>query len=158
MERNGFREELRQVTVFLQLSLRSVILSPLLHQIHQKGIIKSNPHSKEAGIKQESEYQGLPTWLISKEPTCTAGAAGDIGSRPESGRSHGGEHGNPLQYSCLESLMDRGAWQATIHGVPKSWTRLSDFHFQKKLRCLKGGKKEIHMINWILNIKNKFRK
>ena len=34
--------------------------------------------------------------------------------------------GNPLQYSCLENTMDRGAWQATIHGVPKSWTRLSD--------------------------------
>ena len=38
----------------------------------------------------------------------------------------GGEHGNPLQYSCLEDSMDRGAWRATVHEVPKGWTRLSD--------------------------------
>ena len=38
---------------------------------------------------------------------------------------HGEGNGNPLQYSCLETPMDRGAWQATVHGVPKSWTRLS---------------------------------
>ena len=47
----------------------------------------------------------------------------------ESGRSPGGGHGNPLQYSCLENPMDRGAWQATVHGVAKSWKRLSDFTF-----------------------------
>ena len=41
-----------------------------------------------------------------------------------SGRSPGGEHGNPLQYSCLENPMDRGAWQATDHGVTKSWIQL----------------------------------
>ena len=46
-----------------------------------------------------------------------------------SGRSHGEGHGNPLQYSCLENPMDRGAWQATVHGVAKSQTRLSDYHF-----------------------------
>ena len=43
-----------------------------------------------------------------------------------SGRSLGEGHGNPLQYSCLENLMDRRAWQGTVHGVTKSWTRLSD--------------------------------
>ena len=48
--------------------------------------------------------------------------AGDVGSIPESGSSPGGGHGNPLQYSCLENSMDRGAWQATVHGVVKSWT------------------------------------
>jgi len=50
---------------------------------------------------------------------------GDIrvsGSIPEWERSLGGGHGNPLQYSCLENLMDRGAWWATVHGVTKSWT------------------------------------
>ena len=51
-------------------------------------------------------------------------SAGDTGSIPESGRSPGGGHGNPLQYSYLENFMDRGAWQATIHGVAKSQTRL----------------------------------
>ena len=48
----------------------------------------------------------------------------DVGSIPGSGRSPGGEHGNPLQYSCLENPVDRGAWQATVHGVAKSQTRL----------------------------------
>ena len=53
----------------------------------------------------------------------------DAGSIPGSGRSLGGGPGNPLQYSGWENPMDRGAWQATVHGVTKSWTRLSDFHF-----------------------------
>ena len=53
--------------------------------------------------------------------------AGDLGSIPGSGRSPGEGNGNPLQYSCLENPMDGGAWWATVHGVAKSWTRLSDF-------------------------------
>ena len=51
--------------------------------------------------------------------------AGDVGSIPGTGRSPGGGNGNPLQYSCLENPMDRGAWQATVPGVTKSKTRLS---------------------------------
>ena len=53
--------------------------------------------------------------------------AGDLGSIPGLGRSPGEGNGNPLQYSCLENPTDRGAWQATVHGVAKSQTRLSDF-------------------------------
>ena len=53
--------------------------------------------------------------------------ARDLGSIPGSGRAPGEGNGNPLQYSCLENPMDRGAWQATVHGVTKSRTRLSDF-------------------------------
>ena len=49
----------------------------------------------------------------------------DSGSIPGSGRYPGRGNGNPLQYSCLENPMDRGAWQATVHGVAKSWTRLN---------------------------------
>ena len=49
----------------------------------------------------------------------------DAGLIPGSGRSPGGGNGNPLQYSCLENPMDRGAWWATVHGVTKSWTGLS---------------------------------
>ena len=49
----------------------------------------------------------------------------DAGSIPGLGRSPAGRHGNPLQYSCLENPMDRGAWQATVHGAAKSQTRLS---------------------------------
>ena len=54
-----------------------------------------------------------------------------MGSIPGLGRSPGGGHGNPLQYSCLENPTDRGAWWATVHCVKKSWTRRRDeyFHF-----------------------------
>ena len=55
--------------------------------------------------------------------------AGDLDSIPWLGRSPGEGNGYPLQYSCLENSMDRGAWRATVHGVTKSQTRLSDFHF-----------------------------
>ena len=56
---------------------------------------------------------------------------GDSGSIPRLrlGRSPGEGNGNPLQYSCLENPMDGGAWWAAVHGVAKSWTRLSDFTF-----------------------------
>ena len=61
--------------------------------------------------------------------------AGDPGSTPGLGRSPGERNGNPLQCSCLENPMGRGAWEATVHGVAKSWTRLSDFtsfHFKPR--------------------------
>ena len=60
-----------------------------------------------------------------KKPPSNAGDAGDSGLIPGSGRSHGEGNGNPLQYSCLESSIDRGAWWATVHGVAKGQTRLS---------------------------------
>ena len=55
--------------------------------------------------------------------------AGEPGSIPGSGRSPGEGNGNPLQYSCLENPMDRGAWLAAVHGVAKIQTRLRDFTF-----------------------------
>ena len=67
------------------------------------------------------KQMGFPQWLSSKESACNAG---DTGSIPRSGRSPGGRNGNPLQYSCLGNPMDRGAWQATVHGVAKSQIRL----------------------------------
>ena len=66
---------------------------------------------------------GFPGSSDSKESACNAG---DPDSIPGSGRSLGERNGNPLQCSCLENSMDRGAWQATVPGVAKSWTRLSD--------------------------------
>ena len=63
---------------------------------------------------------GFPGGSVGKESTCNAGDLGDMGSIPGSGRSLGGGHGNPLQYSCLENPMDRGAWWATAHRVAKS--------------------------------------
>ena len=50
---------------------------------------------------------------------------------PWVGKIPGGENGNPLQYSCLKNPMGRGAWQATVHGLTKSQTLLSDFHFRE---------------------------
>ena len=54
-----------------------------------------------------------------EKTACNAGAARDTGLIPGSGRSPGGGHGNPLQYSCLENPMDKGAWRAAVHGVTK---------------------------------------
>ena len=56
---------------------------------------------------------GFPGGAVVKNLPANAGDAGDTGSISGLGRSPGGGHGNPLQYSCLENLMDRGAWQAT---------------------------------------------
>ena len=63
---------------------------------------------------------------VVKNPSAFPGDAGDMGSIPRSGRSPGGGNGNPLQYSCLEDSMDREAWWATVQGVTKSQTRLSN--------------------------------
>ena len=60
--------------------------------------------------------------LMAKNPPVNAEDVRDAGSIPGLGRSPGGGHGTPLQYSCWENPMDRGAWQATVHGVVKSWT------------------------------------
>ena len=65
---------------------------------------------------------GLPRVLVVKNPPANAGDVRDMGSIPGLGRSLGQGHGNPLQYSCLENSMDRGAWQATVHRVAQSWT------------------------------------
>ena len=76
--------------------------------------------------------------VISHSPQCILGFprgsvvknlsanAGDSGSIPNLGRSPGGGNGHPLEYSCLEKPMDRGAWWATVHGVIKSQTQVSD--------------------------------
>ena len=72
------------------------------------------------------KQQGFPGGSEVKASACNAG---DPGLIPELGRSPGKGNGNPLQYSCLENPMEGGAWQATIHGVAKSQTQLSDLTF-----------------------------
>ena len=67
------------------------------------------------------DQKGFPGGSAGKESTCNAG---DLGLIPGSGRSPGEGNGNPLQYSCLENPMDRGAWWATVYGVSKSRTQL----------------------------------
>ena len=71
------------------------------------------------GRPMESLEKGFPGGSDDKESACNAG---DLGLIPGLGRFPGVENGNPLQYSCLENAMDRGAWQTTVHGVLKSQT------------------------------------
>ena len=78
-------------------------------------------------------YEGFPG---GSEVKASARNAGDMGLIPGWGRSPGEGIGNPLQYSCLENPMDGGAWRATVHGVAKSWTQLSDFTFTSTFRGL----------------------
>ena len=73
-----------------------------------------------------------------KKSACNAGATGDMGEILRLGRSPG-EGNNPLQCSCLENPLDRGAWQATVHGVAKSWTRPSNQHFDTLFSALGQG-------------------
>ena len=67
-------------------------------------------------------YWASQVALVVKNSTANAGDIRDVGSIPGSGRSPGGGHGNPPQYSCLESLMDREFWRATVRKVVKSQT------------------------------------
>ena len=75
-------------------------------------------------LKNKSTLVRASWWLSGEESACNAGATEDMGLIPESGRSPGGGHGIPLQYSCPENSKDRGAWWATVHRVAKSWTQL----------------------------------
>ena len=68
--------------------------------------------------------------LVVKNPPTNAGDVKETSSIPGSERSPGGGHGNPLQYSCLKNPIDRGAWQAMVHAVTKSWTQLKQLSMQ----------------------------
>ena len=78
-----------------------------------------------SSLEQDVLSVGLPWWFGSKESVCNAGDPGLIHG---SGRSPGGRNGDPLQYSCLENPMDRGAWQAAVHGVARSQTQLKQLN------------------------------
>ena len=97
---------------------------------------KTQEGSTSISIQQKSENSPISSHLVGetvistqcdgsdgKESACKVG---DLGLIPGSGRSPGGGHGNPLQYSCLENSMDRAALRATVLGVAKSRTQLSD--------------------------------
>ena len=72
------------------------------------------------------------TSLVAQMVKASAYTAGDLGLIPGLGSSPGEGNGSPLQYCCLENPMDRGAWQAAVHGVAKGRTRLSNFTFTFK--------------------------
>ena len=75
------------------------------------------------GISKQGPLAGFPGGSGGEESACNTGGLGSI---PGLGRSFGGGHSNPLQYSCLENPLDKGTWRATVHVVVKSWARLSD--------------------------------
>ena len=81
-------------------------------------------------------FKGCLGGASDKNPPANAGDIRDLGSIPGWWRSPGEGNGNPLQYSCLENPMDREAWQATVHGVTKSWAWLSDTTFSKSTLLL----------------------
>ena len=68
---------------------------------------------------------GFPGGSVVENPPANTGRVEDTGSVPGLGRSPGEGNGSPLQYTCLGNPLDRGAWQVTVPGVAKSWTRLS---------------------------------
>ena len=76
-------------------------------------------------LLQPHMRKGFPGGSTGKESSWNVGDARNVASIPGSGRSPGGGNSNPLQYSCLENSMDRGAWRAAVHGVAKSHTQLS---------------------------------
>ena len=77
----------------------------------------SNNGARTNGYAHGKNGPGLPCWLGAKNPPANAG---DSSSIPGSGRSPGEGNGNPLQYPCLGNPVDRGTWQATVHGVSKA--------------------------------------
>ena len=94
---------------------------------------------------------GFPGGTVVKNSPANAG---EVGLIPGLGRSPGEVHGNPLQYSCLQNSMDRGAWQATVHGVTKSWTGLSMhahcyYHHYCLFLILSDRKLKNHIIQYL---------
>ena len=87
------------------------------------------------GNKKEWSNDASQVVLEVRNPPTNAGDTRDAGLTPGSGRSPGGGNGNPLQYSCLENPMDRGAWKATVYGVAKSWSWLSDWTRTRNDSC-----------------------
>ena len=94
------------------------------HWVISDNLVNKVILSKRWGFPGGSVVKNLPT------------NAGDTGSIPDLGRSPGKGKGNPLQYSCLENPMDRGAWRATVHGIAKSWMQLSKWK-NKTFKCWK---------------------
>ena len=118
---------------------------------HSSTLAWKIPWTEDPGRLQ---YMGLQSWtrlsnftffwasqvaLLVKNSPANARDVRDAGLIAGQGRSPGGGHDNPVQYSCLEKPMDGGAWSATVHGVAKSQTRLSDFTHSLRLFCKGTG-------------------
>ena len=116
--------------------------SPGLHRVavvspHQsQETVGALPPSHHLRIRRDHAYKwAFQVALVVKNQPSNAGDIRDTGSIPGSGRSPGGGHGNPLQYSCLENPTDRGVWWATVQRVAKSRTRVKQLNMHACL-CL----------------------
>ena len=92
---------------------------PAMQETWVQSPVQEDPLEK--GVATHSSILGLLCGLADKDSACNAG---DLGSISGLGRFPGEEHSNPLQYSCLENSMGRGAWRATVYGASKSLTWL----------------------------------
>ena len=95
-------------------------------QTHQRRKQTCGCQGEGVGVMKSELHTGASlVELAVKNPSANAGDVRDVGLIPGSGRSPGRGHGNPLEYSCLENPMDRGAWRVRLHRVAKSQTRLT---------------------------------
>ena len=117
--------------VFTQLNVSLYSSVPCLYQSFNKYWIEWNRISLGKAIKRtlldpSTMLEGFPDGTVVKNLPANAGGTRDVSLTPGWQRSPGEGSGNPLKYSCLNNSMDRGAWQATVHGVAESWIWLCD--------------------------------
>ena len=105
--------------------------------------------NKKLSVVKINIFKASQVALVVKNLPASAGHARDLGSITGSGRSPGEGNGYPLQYSCLEDSMDRGAWLATVHGVMKSQTHLSTCTWTGRRWNFEGGWRKIGIITMI---------
>ena len=113
----------------------------MVHRIHM-------PSPQEAGGYICYVHRGA-TFLLAQMVKASAYNAGDLGSIPGLGRSPGEGNGNPLQFSCLENPMDRGAWQAIVHGGRKELDTTGRLHFIPGSRNYGGQLRILPTTGWV---------
>ena len=122
-------EENDRMSLFSETGACPSLIEAICPQERQSGTCKSLCIVCKKGRGRLESWKQVRAWrllgasqmvLVVKNPPTNAGDIRDRGSVPGSERSPGGEHGNPLRYSCLENLMDREVWQATVGGVERS--------------------------------------
>ena len=106
-----------------------------MNLLESNGSRKADESALTGHVSSVSKLDDTPGFPGGAEGKESARNAGDLGLIPESGRSSGGGTGNPLQYSGLETPMNRGAWRAAVHGVAERWTRLTAHRRQAQKRC-----------------------
>ena len=122
--RRSSQPSLRPPCLWTSLAAQLVKNLPDVQKTQAQPLGQEDPRRKDRLLT--SVFLGFPGGSDGKESACNVG---DLHSTPGSGRSPGEGNDYPLQYSRLENSMDRGIWQATVHGVAKSQTRLRDFQF-----------------------------